>query len=69
MVSSCLLGFEEGGRLTITLKEGRMPAMKSVALAATGTKPDLMPGVVILGVETPMGTQGAAKEDCVTVWF
>lgn len=49
------------------LNEDRMPAMKSVALAATGTKPDLMPGVVILGVETPMGTQGAAKDDCVTV--
>ena len=69
LVSSCLRGFEEGRRLTNTLKEGRMPAMKSVALAATGTKPDLMPGVVMFGVETPMGTHGAAKDDCVTVWF
>ena len=54
------------------LKLERMPAMKFVSLAATGTKPDLIPGasgVVALGVETPMGTQGAAKEDCVTVWF
>lgn len=46
--------------------------MKSVALSATGTKPDLIPGasgVVAFGVEIPMGTQGAAKDDCVTVWF
>jgi hypothetical protein len=46
-----------------------MPIMNSVSFAATGTKPDLMPGVVMLGVETLIGTQGAAKDDCVTVWF
>lgn len=49
-----------------------IPVMKSVAFEATGTKPDLMPGasgVVRLGDETPMGTHGAANEDCVTVWF
>ncbi len=54
------------------LKRDRMPEMKSVAFAATGTKPDLMPGasgVVALGVEMPIGTQGTAKDDCVTVWF
>lgn len=63
---------EEERRLTITLKLERMPDMKSDALAATGTKPDLMPGlsgVVALGVEMPIGTQGTAKDDCVTVWF
>jgi len=54
------------------LKLERMPVRKFVALATTGTKPDLMPGasgVVAFGVEMPIGTQGAAKDDCVTVWF
>ena len=63
------VGGEQGRWLTITLKDARMPLMNSVSLAATGTKPDLMPGVVMLGVETLIGTQGAAKDDCVTVWF
>lgn len=58
-----------GTRLTITVKEERMPIMKEVSFAETGTKPDLMPGVVMLGVERLIGTQGAAKDDCVTVWF
>ena len=61
---------EYGEGLTIMVKLCLIPVMKSVAFEATGTKPDLMPGasgVVRLGDEMPMGTHGAANEDCVTV--